>query len=119
MNVDRLIETALACPGASVVYKPEWDATLGRVLEKMFMMIGHDNHGRAIVTFKLDPSHGDALRQLYGGIMPGYYMNKTHWNSMLLDGSVPDDLIEDSLRQSYQLVYQSLTAKDRKRIDNE
>ncbi|MCD8346347.1 MAG: MmcQ/YjbR family DNA-binding protein, partial [Lachnospiraceae bacterium] len=44
------------------------------------------------ITLKLEPSEGDFLRQQYEDIIPGYYMNKTHWNSVKPDGNVPDDL---------------------------
>ena len=56
------------------------------------------------ITLKLEPSEGDFLRQQYEDIIPGYYMNKTHWNSIKPDGEVPDDLLKDLLDKSYQLV---------------
>jgi predicted DNA-binding protein (MmcQ/YjbR family) len=119
VKTEDLIEKALAHPGASIFYKIEWDATLGRLGEKMFMMIGQDHLGRQIVTLKLDPHQGEALRALYEGVFPGYYMNKTHWNSFLLDGTVLDDVIEDALNASYQLVLKSYPLKVQKRILNE
>ena len=60
------------------------------------------------------------MRQQYADIIPGYYMNKVHWNSVKADGEVPDDLLKDMLDKSYQLVLSSLSKKKQNEIlDNE
>ena len=53
---------------------------------------------------------GKCLQQ-YEDIIPGYYMNKTHWNSIKSDGEVPDDLLKDLLDKSYQLVLLGFSKK--------
>ena len=50
----------------------------------------------------------EALREAYAAISPGYHLNKRHWISLRLDGSVPDELVEELLRESYGLVRASL-----------
>lgn len=55
-------------------------------------------------TCKLDPAEGDFLRRQYEDIIPGYYMNKVHWNSVKADGNVPDALLQEMLEKSYRLV---------------
>ena len=56
------------------------------------------------VSLKVDPEDSIALREQYAGITPGYHLNKKHWISIALDGSVPDDLVEELIRGSHALV---------------
>jgi predicted DNA-binding protein (MmcQ/YjbR family) len=56
------------------------------------------------VTLKADPDLAEFLREQGPGITPGYHMNKRHWNTVALDGSVPTDVIRQLLEQSYGLV---------------
>lgn len=56
------------------------------------------------ITLKLEPSEGSFLREQYEDIIPGYYMNKQHWNSINPNGEGEDDLVKDLLDKSYHLV---------------
>lgn len=67
--------------------------------------------GKAIITLKIEPSYGAALRQDHKDIIPGYYMNKLHWNSVFLDGAVPDELLKEMIDESYQILLHSLPKK--------
>ena len=71
------------------------------------------------ITLKLDPAEGDFLRGQYEGILPGYYMNKTHWNSVRAQGSVPDDLLRNLLDEAYRLVLHALPKKKQREITGE
>ena len=84
---------------------------------KMFaaVCLGADNEPYYI-TLKLEPMEGDFLRSQYEDIIPGYYMNKVHWNSIRPDGAVPDDLLKDMLDKSYQLVLGGFSKKKQKEI---
>ena len=64
----------------------------------------------------MEPREGDVLRRQYEDIIPGYYMNKTHWNSVKADGNVPDDLLKDLLDKSYRLVLGSLSRKKQREL---
>ena len=77
----------------------------------MFAMCCGDKDGKPIITLKLDPAFGSLLRQQYEHIVPGYYMNKEHWNSLYLDGDVPDDVAQNMISESHQIILQSLTKK--------
>ena len=68
------------------------------------------------ITLKLEPLEGDFLRQQYEDIIHGYYMNKTHWNSIKPDGEVPDNLLKDLLDKSYQLVFMGFSKKKQRKI---
>ena len=65
---------------------------------------------------QLEPEEGDFLRQQYADIVPGYYMNKMHWNSVKPDGEVPDDLLKDLLDKSYNLVLGGFSKKKQAKI---
>ena len=103
--------------GVTKDFKEEWGWIRYHIGDKMFaaVCLGEDQKPYYI-TLKLDPEEGDFLRQQYEDIIPGYYMNKTHWNSVNPDGAVPDDLLRDMLDKSYQLVFDGLSKKKRKEI---
>jgi len=112
-----LDEFFLSQVGVTTDYKPEWQATRYFIGGKMFAMCGGDKYGKPIVTLKLEPAHGQALRQQYEHIVPGYYMNKEHWNSLYLEGDVPDDVLQAMVKESYQLILKSLSKKAQSEID--
>ena len=62
-----------------------------------------ENNQPYYITVKLEPTEGSFLRQQYDDIIPGYYMNKQHWNSIILDGTVPEEEIRRMIGESYDL----------------
>jgi predicted DNA-binding protein (MmcQ/YjbR family) len=65
------------------------------------------------VNLKCDPERAIELRERYDGIQPGYHMNKKHWNTIDLQGSVDEKLILELVKHSYELVLASLPKKVR------
>ena len=59
---------------------------------------------------------GDFWRKQYEDIIPGYYMNKMHWNSVKVDGNVPDEILMDLLEKAYRIVFGSFSKKKQKEI---
>jgi predicted DNA-binding protein (MmcQ/YjbR family) len=102
--------------GVTKDYKEEWQATRYMVGGKMFVMQGNDNTKRPIITLKLIPADGYFLRYQYEDIIPGYYMNKEHWNTVYLDGTVPDNIVRDMIDKSHSILFASLTKKAQKGI---
>lgn len=111
MNYDWIENYCLALPSTTKEYKAEWDAILYKVGGKFFAMVGNDAAGNDIISVKLSPDEGLFMREKYEDIQPGYYLNKTHWNSIALSGRVPQKEMETMLNQSYKLVFASLTKK--------
>ena len=109
---------AYLCAKEGVVkdFKVEWNATRFLLGGKMIAMRGGDRDGKPIFTFKLEPAFGQLLRDQYACIVPGYYMNKVHWNSMYLNGNVPDDVVRDMADQTYALILQTLPKKVREAL---
>lgn len=60
--------------------------------------------GRPCVNLKCEPRRAELYRQVYESVTPGWHMNKTHWNTIDLNGDVPDGELLDMLRHSYELV---------------
>lgn len=70
----------------------------------------------AHLTLKCEPALALELRDQFAAVIPGYHVNKSHWNSVLLAGAVPDDEIVEMLRHSYQRVVEGLRKADRERL---
>ena len=105
-------------PGVTKDLQAEWNWIRYQIGGKMFAAICLDDAtGKAVyITLKLDPAEGEFLRQQYADIIPGYYMNKVHWNSVKADGTVPDDLLREMLEKSYRLVLGSFSKKKQKEL---
>ena len=63
------------------------------------------------INLKCDPEQAIELRERYAAVLPGYHMNKQHWNTVLIDGSIPNQLLLQWTKDSYDLVVQSLPKK--------
>ncbi|HHX57017.1 MAG TPA: MmcQ/YjbR family DNA-binding protein [Clostridiales bacterium] len=111
MKYEWLDEYCNGKKGVVKDFKVEWQATRYMINGKMFAMQGGDKYGKPIITLKLEPLFGDLLRKQYEDIVPGYYMNKEHWNSVYLEGEVPDDVLRDMVDKSYLLIFNSLSKK--------
>ena len=103
----------LAKPGVVKDFKVEWNMTRYMIAGKMFAAFGGDKFGKPIFTVKLDPAFGEFLRNKYPCVIPGYYMNKVHWNSMYLDGNVPDETVHEMVDNAYEITYKKLTKKEK------
>jgi predicted DNA-binding protein (MmcQ/YjbR family) len=113
MNYPWLDAYCLSLKGAQKDYKVEWSATRYLLHDKMFAMVGGDKSGKPIVSLKLAPENGEVLRATYEDIIPGYYMNKVHWNSVYLEGCVPDEVLKKMITESHELILSGLTKKQR------
>ena len=68
------------------------------------------------MNIKCDPDEAEMLRDIFPAIIPGYHMNKRNWNSIILDGSIPQGEIERMIDNSYILVVSKMTKKDQASI---
>lgn len=97
--------------------KKEWNWIRYQIGGKMFAAICLDRDDRPYyINLKLEPLEGEFLRTQYPDIIPGYYSDKRHWNSVNPDGEVPDDLLKDLLDKSYQLVLAGFSKKRQREI---
>lgn len=73
--------------------------------------------GHWCMNLKCPPEHADALRSIFSAIIPGYHMNRVHWNTLILDGSIPAQEITHQINVSYSLVVKSLKKVDRNLLE--
>jgi predicted DNA-binding protein (MmcQ/YjbR family) len=90
-------------------------AAVFKVIGKMFALVAL-NEKPLRITLKCDPDDADALRMMFDAVKPGYAMNKDHWNTIHLDGSVPDGILFDMIDASYGLVVKKLPKADRVKL---
>lgn len=100
-----------AKPLAVKEYQKDWQAWRWVLHGKMFALIGEDNEKRPLLSLKCEPMLALDYRERYPDIIPGYYLNKAHWNSILLEGAVPDDTVRELIDTSHELVFASLPKK--------
>jgi predicted DNA-binding protein (MmcQ/YjbR family) len=103
----------LSLPEAWEDYPFGPDVRVMKVADRMFATLGTDD-GLWRVNLKCDPQEALILRDIFEAVRPGYHMNKQHWNTVLLDGSIPDSELERMMENSYDLVIARLPAKVRR-----
>ena len=112
MKYPWIDEYLMAKRGVTKDLQPEWNWIRYHIGGKMFAAVLLDDDNRPYyVNLKLEPVEGALMRRQFPDVIPGYYMNKDHWNSVKADGDVPDDLLRTMLDRSYRLVLAGLSKK--------
>jgi predicted DNA-binding protein (MmcQ/YjbR family) len=120
MNHRQLIDVGLSKRGTSLRYPFDPELPVLFVRNRMFALLGTSKDGVPSVNLKTHPDEAWLQREAYpGAVLPGYHMNKRHWNTVLLNGAVPDDVILDMLDESYRLVVAKLPKADREALSLE
>ena len=94
------------------------DALVFKVLDKMFALVAWQDDPLKI-SLKADPIDAIILRKQYEAIKPGYHLNKKHWITVTLDGSIPDDEVRRTIDDSYTLVVRGMTRAERAQLKSE
>ena len=104
-----------AFAGAEETFPFGPETSVFKVAGKMFALsqLGADS---LRVSLKCEPELAEALRRDYEAVIPGYHLNKRHWNTVVLDGSLPDAMVLDMLEDSYDLVVSALPRATRDRL---
>lgn len=110
MDLPDVIEHCLSLPSAEETQPFGPEALVYKVGGKMFAVTVPEEHP-ASINLKCDPQRAVELRDTYQGIKPGWHMNKKHWNTVMLDGSVPPRLVRELVEHSYALVFAALPKK--------
>ena len=106
-------------PAVQKDFKEEWGWYRYQIGGKLFAAVCLDETGKPYyITLKLEPMDGDFCRQQYPDVLPGYYMNKVHWNSIKPDKGVPYEVIKDMCERGYNLILNSLPKKVQKEISD-
>jgi predicted DNA-binding protein (MmcQ/YjbR family) len=112
---NRVRARLLSLPGAADDRPFGPEPLVAKVGGKMFALLSHGD-AHATVSLKVDPLEGEALRSTWSSIQPGYHLNKRHWVTVTLDGSLPDELVNDLIDDSYALVVKGLTKAAREAL---
>ena len=82
---------------------PNWQLIRVHGSKKAFLWT-YERNGQLCINVKVDPEWRDVWRSLYSAVQPGYHQNKEHWNTVILDGSVPTEELKRMIAESYDLV---------------
>jgi predicted DNA-binding protein (MmcQ/YjbR family) len=115
VNPQQLRSACLALPGAREEFPFDEANSVFKVAGKMFALSRLAGVPLR-VSLKCDPELAIQLRLTYPAITAGYHLNKRHWNTILLDGSVPDDLVLSLIEDSYDLVVAGLPRREREKL---
>jgi predicted DNA-binding protein (MmcQ/YjbR family) len=103
MTLDQLLDHSLAKSDTEASFPFGPDVLVLKVKGKVFLLIPLNAHPLQF-NVKCNPDRAIELREEYASIIPGYHMNKKHWNTIILDGTVPSRLIYELIDHSYELV---------------
>lgn len=126
MNDQQVESYLLNKPETTLDYPFGEDCKVFKVKGKMFatLSFGTGNEkdtngklaGQYCMNLKCDPDEASMLRDIFPSVIPGYHMNKAQWNTIILDGSIPQGEIERMIDNSYMLIVNKMTKKDQQSI---
>jgi predicted DNA-binding protein (MmcQ/YjbR family) len=116
MNIEDYREYCISKKGVTeeLPFGPE--TLVFKVIGKIFALTSLETF--ASINLKCDPEEAIIFREKYDAILPGYHMNKKHWNTVLMDGTISDKLLKQLIDHSYELVANSLTKKEKEELKN-
>lgn len=112
MKKEKVRNYFLSCPESYEDFPFGEEITIFKVKNKWFGLLV-EREGNLQINLKCDPDEALILRDLFRSVLPGYHMNKKHWNTVILDGSIPEKEIEAMIYSSYVLIVEKLKKKDR------
>ena len=106
MNIEQICDHCKAKKGAEEDMPFGDNVLVYKVKGKIFLLL---NLATEPIQFnvKCDPEKAIELREEYSAVLPGYHMNKKHWNTVIVDGSMSNKLLKEIIDHSYELVGQS------------
>jgi predicted DNA-binding protein (MmcQ/YjbR family) len=113
MDIRQFYDYCLAKRGVTEHFPFDEDTLVFKVGGKMFALssLAEWEAGNPGLNLKCDPDRAGELRAEYDGIVPGFHMSKTHWNTVSINRDVPDKLVRELIDHSYETVFAGLTKK--------
>ena len=115
MNIEDIRNYCLLKKGVTEGFPFDEETLVFKVAGKMFALV--DLEDDLSINLKCDPEKAPELREQFPAVIPGYHMNKKHWNTVIIDGSIRDKLIREWIDGSYNLVVKKLTSSEKKLLD--
>ena len=116
MRPAALRDHCLAFPGSAETFPFGPNTSVFKVAGKMFAL-SRLAHSPLQISLKCEPVLAEQLRQAHHAVLPGYHLNKRHWNTVIIDGSLPEQMIKDMIEDSYDLVVSKLPASRRRALE--
>ena len=102
MNIEILREYCISKKNVTESFPFDEDTLVFKTAGRIFALVNLE--GELTINLKCNPARAIELRERYSSVIPGYHMNKKHWNTIYIDGSVPDKEIFSWIDHSYDLV---------------
>ena len=115
MNIEEVREYCIAKKAVTESFPFDETTLVFKVMNKMFCLLSLDD---LRIALKNNPEKNIELRAHYPAIIPGYHMNKQHWNTIELDGTVPANLLLEMIDKSYNLILKSFPKKVQEEYKN-
>lgn len=115
MNIEELRDYCIAKKGVEETLPFGPETLVFKVLGKVFLLTGLDSRPLQF-NVKCDPEKAVELREQFSCVLPGYHMNKKHWNTIIADGSASDKHLRQWIDHSYELVVSGLSKSDQKKL---
>ncbi len=115
MNTETLREYCLSKKAVTEGFPFGEDTLVFKVKDKIFLLVSLSSNPLQF-NAKCEPEKAIELREQYDAVQPGYHMNKKHWNTVIIDGSISAALIKEMIDDSYNLIVQSLPKKTREEL---
>ncbi|HPB26563.1 MAG TPA: MmcQ/YjbR family DNA-binding protein [Bacteroidales bacterium] len=115
MNIEDVREYCLSKKGVTESFPFDATTLVFKVLGRIFLLT--DLESEFSINIKCNPDLAVELRERYDCVEPGYHMNKTCWNTVLIDGSIPDSELYRWINHSYEEVVKKLTKKQKELLD--
>ncbi len=116
MNIEEVRDYCLSKKGTTEEFPFDEVTLVFKVMGKMYVL--GNLEGDLSINLKCDPEKAISLREEYEAINPGYHMNKRHWNTVEMDGSLKPDFVKELIDHSYNLVVSKLTRKQKVDLEN-
>jgi predicted DNA-binding protein (MmcQ/YjbR family) len=108
MDAEELRDRCLSCLGSREEFPFGPETSVFKVAGKIFALLRVTEQPLR-VSLKCDPALAEELRKAHAAVIPGYHLNKRHWNTVTIDGSLPDQVISEMIEDSYDLVVNTLS----------
>jgi predicted DNA-binding protein (MmcQ/YjbR family) len=115
MHEAELRDHCLAFPGSEETFPFGPETSVFKVAGKMFALSQLARRPLQ-VSVKCEPLLAEQLREAHPAVLPGYHLNKRHWNTLVIDGSLPDRMIKDMVEDSYDLIVSRLPQSRRRAL---